>query len=724
MAGILGGCQALRRLLTVVVLVGLAWHDCTAFSLLGEAPVNFCSVETRAKYESNASESAIENHCQSLVQLYVNRLNTVKTVIPYAYESFDFCKGEALEADPMVENIGQVLLGDRITTSPYIFTFNQTQECVTVCEKTYNPDVDNHMQELDFLQQAIRLSYQNHWIVDNLPVTWCFNVHEEGSDDQRYCSAQLPIGCYIDKQGINEDFCFSYASSAEKDTYYFFNYINITITYNQLYEDSSIGRIVSIQMQPDSINHQKNGGNCQINPSQNNPDSFRMAIPAELKEPMSIRYTYSVEFVLNEDLRWQSRWEYVLGSMGKPHNKIFYLSTINSLVIAGFLLLIVGRILHHNVYPGEESVKKAGSERARDFRWKLLHGDIFRPPRGCMLLSALLGSGTQIVLVAFITLAFGGEKWKTNLLLTGLLVPSIIVAIVLILNVLLWTWQSSAAIPTSTLLTLLALWFGIQLPLVYIGGFIDFIRKPIEFPVPTNLTQRRIPRQPCNKHPVLTAVFSGGLPFSCIFIQLFFILSSIWMHQFFYGFGFTLCTAAVMVVVCSLITILFCFLHLQSENYHWWWRSFLSSGFTAVYVLIYCVYYFVSKLTIQGTASTVLYFGYTSIMVLLFFLFTGTIGLFSCFWFLLKIYSSLDPSQLELNSDVEDEKDMPQETMNVGVVKEEEKEEDIANEAASNQEDGGNPPPIIEVGKDNADTVQQDVSVVGGKSEGELTPQI
>ena len=62
---------------------------------------------------------------------------------------------------------------------------------------------------------------------------------------------------------------------------------------------------------------------------------------------------------------------------------------------------------------------------------------------------------------------------------------------------------------------------------------------------------------------------------------------------------------------------------LLSQDYHWWWRSFLTSGFTAFYLAVYCVHYFVTKLEIDGAASTFLYFGYTSIMVFMFFLLTG-----------------------------------------------------------------------------------------------------
>ena len=49
----------------------------------------------------------------------------------------------------------------------------------------------------------------------------------------------------------------------------------------------------------------------------------------------------------------------------------------------------------------------------------------------------------------------------------------------------------------------------------------------------------------------------------------------------------------------------------------------MTSGFTGVYFFIYCVHYFVSKLEISGFVSTLLYFGYTFIMVFVFCLLTG-----------------------------------------------------------------------------------------------------
>lgn len=44
-----------------------------------------------------------------------------------------------------------------------------------------------------------------------------------------------------------------------------------------------------------------------------------------------------------------------------------------------------------------------------EFGWKLVHGDVFRPPKKSMLLSVMLGSGTQITTMIFVTLGKTAE---------------------------------------------------------------------------------------------------------------------------------------------------------------------------------------------------------------------------------------------------------------------------------------------------------------------------
>ena len=60
----------------------------------------------------------------------------------------------------------------------------------------------------------------------------------------------------------------------------------------------------------------------------------------------------------------------------------------------------------------------------------------------------------------------------------------------------------------------------------------------------------------------------------------------------------------------------------------------MTSGFTAAYVFLYCVHYYITKLEFQEFNSMILYFGYTLIMCFLFFLLTGITSLsFLCLLF-------------------------------------------------------------------------------------------
>lgn len=77
------------------------------------------------------------------------------------------------------------------------------------------------------------------------------------------------------------------------------------------------------------------------------------------------------------------------------------------------------------------------------------------------------------------------------------------------------------------------------------------------------------------------------------------------------------------------------------QDYHWWWRSLLVSGGSAAYVLGYSIFYFMTKLEITEFIPTLLYFGYTGIMVLTFWLLTGTIGFFAAYAFVMKIYGAV-----------------------------------------------------------------------------------
>lgn len=48
------------------------------------------------------------------------------------------------------------------------------------------------------------------------------------------------------------------------------------------------------------------------------------------------------------------------------------------------------------------------------------------------------------------------------------------------MNLILWVEGSSAAIPFGTLVAILALWFGISVPLTFVGAYVGF-KKPVSY---------------------------------------------------------------------------------------------------------------------------------------------------------------------------------------------------------------------------------------------------
>merc|ERR1712190_32122 len=141
--------------------------------------------------------------------------------------------------------------------------------------------------------------------------------------------------------------------------------------------------------------------------------------------------------------------------------------------------------------------------------------------------------------------------------------------------------------------------------------------------------------------PTFTSLVGGILPFGAVFTELFFIMSSIWLHQFYYLFGFLALVLVIVIVTCAEISIALTYFQLTSEDYQWWWQAFFASASSALYVFLYSILYFNSRLQIDKAVSTILYFGYMAIMSLLFFLLTGSIGTIAAFQFVKVIYGSI-----------------------------------------------------------------------------------
>lgn len=125
----------------------------------------------------------------------------------------------------------------------------------------------------------------------------------------------------------------------------------------------------------------------QFNPAQYNPEKFQ-PVEAEKEE---VVFTYDVKWEKSE-LKWSHRWDIYL--KGNPNDEIHYFAIVNSLMVviflSGALAMILMRSLHKDIssYNEMHTLDDAQEESG----WKLVHGDVFRPPSfSPMFLSVLVG---------------------------------------------------------------------------------------------------------------------------------------------------------------------------------------------------------------------------------------------------------------------------------------------------------------------------------------------
>ena len=131
-----------------------------------------------------------------------------------------------------------------------------------------------------------------------------------------------------------------------------------------------------------------------------------------------------------------------------------------------------------------------------------------------------------------------------------------------------------------------------------------------------------------------------SLPFLFCYVELYFILASVWMGQYYYVFGHLLLQFSLVMMICGGTAILFNYVQLGGENYHWWWRSFLNAGSISFWVLLYSPAYFL-ELEAYSVASGIVFFGVMAVVSLGVFLIAGSVGLLACLCFNKILYGSI-----------------------------------------------------------------------------------
>ncbi len=89
--------------------------------------------------------------------------------------------------------------------------------------------------------------------------------------------------------------------------------------------------------------------------------------------------------------------------------KIHWFSIVNSIMIVlfltGMIAMILMRTLHRD-FMRYNRVDESEEAQQEETGWKLIYGEVFRPPQHGGLFSILVGSGVQIFCMTLLTLIF------------------------------------------------------------------------------------------------------------------------------------------------------------------------------------------------------------------------------------------------------------------------------------------------------------------------------
>ncbi|GAM19770.1 hypothetical protein SAMD00019534_029450 [Acytostelium subglobosum LB1] len=598
------------------------------------------------------------------IPMFINKLTSIESPAPYLFNSLPVCKPNTQPRNdnssykqPPPRNIGQELLGEEMQRTLYKFNFLKNVWCAVL---NAMPDAqcskDNRLDQsqLDQFIHLIRNSYHANMILDSLPVRPLSNPHYLGT-----------------RLGNNYD-----------DQDYLYNHFDFTVTYrptNTRMENDTY-EIVGFEVNPVSKAYQSQ----EYNPNTPNicPFGDRAGLPISNRTLVGdnpfVLWTYSVRYQLNESMSWSDRWK-------APEDRLEdILSLITALSTGAWLGLAIGGSINmwrlwrrfNAVVETEEST-----------RWKLIRGDVFRAPplQYQMILPILIGCGIQVMCVVLLSLFLGaigffspvnygyipmaiialftvtsmfsgyfstrnymlfkGRDIKKNALLAALCPQGVIFIIFVISDICLKSLDSSAAISTGSMFTLIGLWLGMSVPLSFCGSYYAS-KMPVFVDTETNQFPREIPSgTPWYYNRWFTTLTMATTPVSMIASTYNGILKTSWSALHINNnanYTMAMFTMLCILSVVGLSTSHFIALGLlRYENYHWWWRSFETMGFSGFYLFIITLFLVCNWGGASSASAIFIYSCYSLMFSLCLSVMAGSVAYYFSLHFVRRIYSTI-----------------------------------------------------------------------------------
>ncbi|KAL7588646.1 hypothetical protein Lser_V15G36909 [Lactuca serriola] len=555
------------------------------------------------------------------VPFYANKIgpyfNSRET---YAYYELPFCSQDVVKEKKL--NLGEMLNGDRLVSTPYSLEFLVDKDFEVLCNKTLSKtDVSN-------FRRAIEKNYYMQLHYDDLPI-WAFiGMRNDGNFNGRI-----------------------------KTVYSLYKHFDFEVFYNK-------DQVIKVILQMSN--------------------SFTDV--TEDKE-VDVGFTYSVKWTMTQQ-SFDRRMEIYIDSTILPHNMPIHhhsitFSSVTLLILIvsllTFYLLVLRKDISKNSVDVEEDQVISNQE---EIGWKNVHGDVFRFPQHKSLFAAALGVGSQLLLLIVAILGLGvvgvfkpymrgvfwnaliivyavtslvsgytsvsfycqleGTNWIKNLLVAGgLYFGPLFLTFTFLDNVAIY-YGSTTALPVRAIVMLSLLWIFIASPLHLLGGIIGKTRTPeFQAPCKTAKIPREVPKLRWYRGVLPQMALAGILPFSVIYIQLYYIFTSVWGYRVYTLYGIMSIVFFLLLIMTALVSVALTYFQLAVEDHQWWWRSFLCGGSTGLYIYVYCIYYYFERSYMNSFLQISFFFGYMACVCFGIFLVLGSVGFRASLLFVRYLYAAI-----------------------------------------------------------------------------------
>ena len=392
-----------------------------------------------------------------------------------------------------------------------------------------------------------------------------------------------------------------------------------------------------------------------------------------------IQFKYDTYFTFTDTL-YEERFDKYFYGDKFIHSYSVYISGIIIFVLIILLLYIYLRSIKSEIEIQNEKV--ISEEYINEYGWRNIAFDVFRRPYRGDILAAFFGTGMQLLIMVLYSLLFvalgiirpksGGSyftllvmvyiflsllsgyfsakfykmvhglNWLKVCVITCLLFPLIFLILITSINFLYWFEGSTTYIEFKNFFSLISLWIVGTVPLIFIGTMIGLTQKRVQFPCEVNPVPGIISR---NDYPWYLRIrygwfLTGFPPFFAIFVELFYIMDSLWKQDFYALSKYLLISILILIIISSLTGILFTYLNLCKGDYRWWWKSFVVSASPAIYFIIFSIFY-LFKLKFKQITTICIYINFMFLFSIIIALVCGSSGLCLTYLFLENIYSKI-----------------------------------------------------------------------------------